>query len=157
LLREWLEAIRSVSCIRNKVERRAARGIFARVVRLATLLGALAFVWACNAPPIVVPPPAVAFTSELFTDAEGAQHTMWRASQSFPLERASGAAFTLYNLNRKQGYIVVANDDGTFVSQPMEGETDDRISLYYVTPEGDYSDSICLLLREAVPFAPFCP
>ena len=145
MLKRKVEVIRSVKSIRRQV------------ARLAALLGALVFVWACNAPPIIVPPPAVAFSSELLTDPNGAQQTLWRARQPSPLPRTAGATFVLYNLNRSEGYSVVAGDDGTFVSQLIEGTMDDRISLYYVTPEGDYSDSICLLLREAAPVAPFCP
>ena len=128
-----------------------------RLARIGALLAGLALVWACNAPPIVVPPPSVAFSTELLTDATGAQRMFWRATQPMPLTRAANATFRLYNLDNEFGYIVPANDDGTFVSQPMEGTMDDRISLYYVTPAGDYSDSICLLLREATPVAPFCP
>jgi hypothetical protein len=128
-----------------------------RLARLGALFVGLALVWACNAPPIVVPPPAVGFTSELLTDATGTERTFWRARQPTPLARAADATFRLYNLDNDFGYIVTAEPDGTFVSQPMEGMMDDRISLYYITPAGDYSDSICLLLREATPVAPFCP
>jgi hypothetical protein len=128
-----------------------------RLARIGTLLVGLALIWACNAPPIVVPPPAVAFTSELLTDAGGTQRMFWRARQPAPLARAAEATFRLYNLDNDFGYLVPAGPDGTFVSQPMEGMMDDRISLYYITPAGDYSDSICLLLREASPVAPFCP
>ena len=128
-----------------------------RLARIGALLAGLALVWACNAPPIVVPPPAVAFSSELLTDSTGAQRTFWRATQPMPLTRTANATFRLFNLDRDFGYIVPAEADGTFVSQPMDGVMDDRITLYYVTPAGDYSDSICLLLREATPVAPFCP
>jgi hypothetical protein len=128
-----------------------------RLARIGALLVGLALVWACNAPPIVVPPPAVSFSSELLTDPTGAQRTFWRATQPTPLQRAANATFTLYNLDKNQGYITIAGADGTFVSQPMEGTMDDRVSLQYATPQGDYSDSICLLLREATPVAPFCP
>jgi hypothetical protein len=128
-----------------------------RFARIGALLVGLALVWACNAPPIVVPPPAVAFSSELLTDSTGAQRTFWRATQPTPLTLTANATFRLYNLDRDFGYIVRASSDGTFVSQPMDGVMDDRILLYYITPAGDYSDSICLLLREAAPVAPFCP
>src|SRR5262245_37484096 len=97
------------------------RSLRLRLARIGALLAALAFVWACNAPPIVVPPPSVAFSTELLTDASGAQQMFWRATQPIPLPRTANATFTLYNLDRKLGYITTANDDGTFVSQPMEG------------------------------------
>ena len=50
-----------------------------RLAKLATLLGGATLLWACNAPPIVVPPPYtpdVVFTSKLLTDASGQQTMM---------------------------------------------------------------------------------
>jgi hypothetical protein len=128
-----------------------------RLARIAALLVGLTLIWACNAPPIVVPPPSVSFSSELLADAAGNQHKMWRATQAFPLDRAAFATFTLVNLNRGTGILVVADAEGTFVSERMEGSDDDFISLSYQTPDGAYSDSICLLLREGPDIAPFCP
>ena len=48
-----------------------------RILRLATLLGALTVVFACNAPFIPVPPPGATFTSELTDDGMGGQKTIW--------------------------------------------------------------------------------
>src|SRR5262245_14672463 len=92
-----------------------------RLARIGVLLAGVALVWACNAPPIVVPPPAVSFSSELLADSAGTQHKLWRASQSTPLDRTAYATFTLFNQNRGTGIIVVAGADGTFVSDWMEG------------------------------------
>ena len=134
------------------------RSLRRRLTKLGALLGGATLMWACNAPPIVVPPPAVAFSSQLVTDSQGAQHTLWTAAQPAPFLPAAGARFYLFDQTNGRGVIQTAGADGTFATSPtMEGTVDDRVLLYYATPSGDYSDSICLLLREASPVAPFCP
>jgi hypothetical protein len=129
-----------------------------RLTKIGALLGGATLLWACNAPPIVVPPPSVSFTSQLVTDAQGTSHTLWTAAQPTPFSPAAGARFYLFDQTNGRGVIQTAGPDGTFASSPtMEGTMDDHVLLYYATPGGDYSDSICLLLREATPVAPFCP
>jgi hypothetical protein len=129
-----------------------------RLAKIGALLGGATLLWACNAPPIVVPPPAVGFTSQLVTDAQGTTHTFWTAAQPQPFAPAAGARFYIFDQANGWGVIQTAGPDGTFSSSPaMEGTVDDRVLLYYQTPNNDYSDSICLLLRDAAPVAPFCP
>ena len=136
------------------------RGWFKRIARLATLLASFAVVWACNAPFIPVPPPGANFTSMLITDSAGAQKTVW-ITHGLPSGQASFARYYVFNETLGAGIIATAAIDGTFTGTPMDGAMNDRIQLYYQTPGGDYSDSICLLLTEAtvVPggSAPSCP
>jgi hypothetical protein len=136
------------------------KSLRARLTKLGTLLGGVALLWACNAPPIVVPPPAVAFTSTIVTDASGGQRKVWTAAQPQPFSQAADARFYLYDLNTGAGVIQTADGQGMFTTTPaMDGNDDDHVFLYYQTPGGDYSDSICLLLRvvAAPGLAPFCP
>jgi len=48
-----------------------------RLLKLATLLGALMIFWACNAPFIPVPPPGATFTMDSLTDSSGTTKTVW--------------------------------------------------------------------------------
>jgi hypothetical protein len=133
---------------------------FKRLGRLATLLGAITFVWACNAPFIPVPPPGASFTTMLVTDSNGAPRTLW-ITHGMPSSQASFARYYVFNESLGSGIIASAGIDGTFTGAPMDGTLNDRIQLYYVTPGGDYSDSICVLLTEEVVApggsAPSCP
>jgi hypothetical protein len=134
-----------------------------RLAKLATLLGGATLLWACNAPPIVVPPPepfALTFTSQLLTDGSGQQQTVWTAAELTPSTGAADARFFIYDLNLGAGVIQTAGPDGTFPSSPAwAGTQEDHISVYYADPMGVYSDSICLLLRvvPAGSSAPRCP
>jgi hypothetical protein len=129
-----------------------------RLAKLGTLLAGLCLLWACNAPSIPVPPPAVtvAFASQQVAVPGGETKTLWTATQSMPLEIAAGARFTLFNQNRGAGVVQTANPDGTFVTGPMEGDTGDRITISYETAEGDPSEEVCLLLIEG-PTPMRCP
>jgi len=130
-----------------------------RLARLATLLGAVALLWACNAPFIPVPPPGASFTSQLVDDGAGGQKTMW-VTHGLPSMHAAGAYFYIVNERLQTGVIVVARPDGTYDSPAFDGMMDDRIRIGY-SPVGDtYSDSICLLLTTEVAAggsAPLCP
>ena len=124
-----------------------------RLAKLATLLGGATLLWACNAPPIVVPPPYtpdVVFTSKLLTDASGQQTMMvWTGAQPAQDKTAAGATFFIYDLELIAGVIQVADDNGMFATTPAwAGTAGDKISIYYLTPTGTYSDSLCLLLAE---------
>jgi hypothetical protein len=129
-----------------------------RLSRLATLLGAVALLWACNAPFIPVPPPGATFTSQLVDDGAGGQKTVW-VTHGLASTNAAFAEYYVFNERLQGGIIAVAGADGTFTGMPMDGVMNDRIRLYYQTPGGDYSDSICLLLTEEVAgtSAPRCP
>jgi hypothetical protein len=131
-----------------------------RLLKLATLLGALTFFWACNAPFIPVPPPGATFTSELVDDGMGGQITEW-TTHGLPSANAAGALFFIINTRLEEGVIIRAADDGTYTSPPFEGVVNDQIRISYSTPTGDnYSDSICLLLTTdvtATGSAPLCP
>jgi hypothetical protein len=115
--------------------------------RLGALLAGVALLFACNAPFIPVPPPGATFTTQLVTDGSGAQRTVWTA-HGLPATHAALATFFIFNENRGDGVITTARVDGTYDSPPFDGNLDDRVQLSYQTPGGDYSDSLCLLLRE---------
>ena len=111
-------------------------------------------------PPDCRSPPAVAFASQLITDPSGGQRKVWTAAQTQPFSLAANARFYLYDVNAGAGVIQTADAQGTFATTPaMDGTDDDHVVLYYQTPAGDYSDSICLLLRvvPAPELAPLCP
>ena len=131
-----------------------------RLARLATLLGAVALLWACNAPFIPVPPPGASFTSQLVDDGAGGQKTMW-VTHGLPSNHAANAYFYIMNDRLGTGVIVVARPDGTYDSPAFDGVMDDRIRISYQVPVGEtYSDSICLLLTTEVDAggsAPLCP
>jgi hypothetical protein len=131
-----------------------------RLARLATLLGAVALLWACNAPFIPVPPPGASFTSQMVDDGAGGQKTIW-VTHGLPSETAAGAWFYIVNANTQRGVIVVADPDGTYDAPAFDGVMGDRVRISYQSPTGDvYSDSICLLLTTEVSAggsAPLCP
>jgi hypothetical protein len=129
-----------------------------QLVKLGALLAGLCLLWACNAPSIPVPPPAltVAFASQELVAPDGGTTTVWTATQSNPIPLAGSARFYLFDLDKGSGIIQIANPDGTFVTAPMEGDAGDRISIYYETSEGDLSESVCLLLLEG-PTSMRCP
>ena len=41
------------------------------------------------------------------------------------------------------------NADGSFTAPPLQGNDKDQVLVYYKTPFGDYSDSLCVLLGTA--------
>jgi hypothetical protein len=133
-----------------------------RFLKFATLLGAVAVLWACNAPFIPVPPPGASFTSELRDDGTGAQKTVWIA-HGLPSNNAAFATFIVINENLipRAGIVAMAGADGTYTGMPMEGSMGDHIRINYETPAGAQSDSICLLLTTDVDplsgSAPACP
>jgi hypothetical protein len=122
-----------------------------RLTRLATLLGAVTLLWACNAPFIPVPPPGASFTSQLVDDGMGGQKTVW-ITHGLPSSNAAFASYFIINqsLVPPAGIIATAGADGTFTGMPLEGTMGDRIRMAYETPDGNQSDSICLLLTEEV-------
>jgi hypothetical protein len=123
-----------------------------RLAKLAALLGGVSLLWACNAPPIVVPPPYtpdVVFTSQLLTDASGQQTTVWTGAQPAQDTSAARATFFIYDLELDAGVIQLADENGMFATTPAwAGTAGDKMSIYYLTPTGTYSDSLCLLLAE---------
>jgi hypothetical protein len=130
-----------------------------RFLKLATLLGAVAVLWACNAPFIPVPPPGASFTSQLVDDGMGGQKTLW-ITHGLPSNNAAFATFTVLNETKQGGIVAVAGADGTYTGMPMEGDVGDRVKIDYETPSGAQSDSICLLLTTDVGpsgSAPPCP
>lgn len=136
------------------------RFLRAPLARIAALLAGVTVLWACNAPFIPVPPPPASFTSQLVDDGAGGQKTVWITRGQIPSVQAASATFHILNETLGEGVITTAGPDGTYEAAPMDGTEGDRVSLYYETPAGDYSDSICLLLVETVPpavSAPFCP
>jgi hypothetical protein len=136
-----------------------------RFLKLTTLLGAVALLWACNAPFIPVPPPGASFTSALADDGQGGQKTIW-ITHGLPSNNAAGAYFYIFNETHVPpsgtpgGIIAVAGADGTYTGMPMDGAMGDHIRIAYETPAGAQSDSICLLLTTDVDpsgSAPACP
>ena len=130
-----------------------------RLLKFGTLFGLVSVLWACNAPFIPVPPPGASFTSELVDDGAGGQKTVW-TTHGLPSTNAAFARYSIFDANNGKGVITTAGADGTFTSTPMDGTLNDHIQLYYETPSGDYSESICLLLTTDVGAggsAPACP
>ncbi len=126
-------------------------------LKLGTLLCASGFLWACTAPIISVPPPdSVAFASSTVTDASGTPETVWIASGG-PVERAANASYFVFNRTQGQGVIATGRNDGSFTAPEMAGNQNDQVLVYYRTPFGDYSDSLCVLLTAAASPAPVCP
>ncbi len=128
-----------------------------RWLKLGTLLCASALLCACPAPILTVPPPAaVAFTTTVLTDSTGAPQTLWLASGA-ALEQAANASYFVFNRTEGQGVIATARNDGSFTAPAMAGNANDQVLVYYKTPFGDYSDSVCVLLTTDASPAPLCP
>jgi hypothetical protein len=128
-----------------------------RWLKLGTLLGASALLWACTAPILTVPPPAaVGFTTSVITDSTGTVQTLWIAAGG-PVEQAANAQYYVLNSTVGQGVIATGRNDGSFTAPPMGGTENDHVLIYYKTPFGDYSDSVCVLLTATASPAPACP
>jgi hypothetical protein len=117
-----------------------------RFLKLGMLLGGTALLWSCVAPILTVPPPnEIAFSTIVVTDSTGAQQTEWITTGG-PLQQAANADYFVFNRTQGQGVIAAARNDGSFTAPPMQGNPNDQVLIYYKTPFGDYSDSICVLL-----------
>jgi hypothetical protein len=120
-----------------------------RWLKMGTLLGASALLWSCVAPILTVPPPdAIAFESTMLTASDGTQQTFWTATGG-PLEQAANATYYVFNRTLGGGVIATARNDGSFTAPPLQGTEKDQVLVYYKTPFGDYSDSLCVLLGPA--------
>jgi len=119
-----------------------------RWIKIGTLLLAFVGLGACIAPILNVPPPGamqISFESRVETDVDGGQTTFWK-TQGGPLPAAALATYYVRNKRLEAGVFQLAADDGSFVAPEMTGTAGDPIQIYYVTPAGDYSESICVLL-----------
>ena len=120
-----------------------------RWLKMATLLGAAPLLWSCVAPILTVPPPgAIAFESTMLTASDGTQQKFWIASGG-PLEQAANATYYVFDRTLGSGVIATGRNDGSFTAPPMQGNDNDQVLIYYKTPFGDYSDSLCVLLGAA--------
>jgi hypothetical protein len=120
-----------------------------RWLKMGTLLGAASLLWSCVAPILTVPPPgAIAFESTTLTASDGTQQKFWIASGG-PLEQAANATYFVFDRTLGGGVIAGARNDGSFTAPPMRGNDNDQVLIYYQTPFGDYSDSLCVLLGAA--------
>jgi hypothetical protein len=138
-----------------------------RRIRLSGLLLAFAVLGACVAPILTVPPPGAAdIAFSIFgsgadggtaadggtvadggTAADGGTTTLWIAHGG-PLPSAALATYYLRNRKLQEGVFATAEADGSFTAPPLEGARKDPIQIYYVTPAGNYSESICVLLTD---------
>jgi hypothetical protein len=127
-----------------------------RIVRLALALGAIASIWACNAPSFPVPPPGqtTSFTSEVVTDGAGAQKTVWIAHGT-PGSVTAFARVLVFDEATAAGVIAQAASDGGYTSPPMDGTRGDRIDISFETVQGELSGSTCFQLVEGAS-APTC-
>ena len=117
-----------------------------RWLKMGTLFGASALLWSCVAPTFPVPPPdQISFESTTLTASDGTQQTLWIASGA-ALEQAANATYFVFNRTLGAGVIATAHNDGSFTAPPMQGKQSDQVLVYYRTPFGDYSDSLCVLL-----------
>jgi hypothetical protein len=134
------------------------RSLRARVLKLGTLLVAVAGLGACIAPILTVPPPGatdISFAS-VVGEIDGGQKTTW-TTHGGPIPQAALATYYVRNRALGEGVFTTAAADGSFTATGMEGTPNDQIQVYYVTPAGDYSDSVCLVLTEGPSPAPTCP
>ncbi len=119
-----------------------------RFLKLGMLLGGSALLWSCVAPILTVPPPnEVAFSTIMITDSTDAPQTEWITTGG-PLQQAANADYYVFNRTQGQGVIASAKNDGSFTAPPMQGSQGDQVLIYYKTPFGDYSDSLCVLLAD---------
>lgn len=116
-------------------------------------LAAAVCLLACNAPFIPVPPPDNTFKADVISDGTVSK-TVWIA-QGKPDSRAGLATFYFTNTNLHTGVFVEAQADGSYTAPAMDGTQGDRIFLYYVTPSGATSETVCRQLVEGDP-APIC-
>jgi hypothetical protein len=117
-----------------------------RWLKLGTLLGACALLWSCVAPVFPVPPPSeVSFASTMVTGSDGTVQSLWIASGA-PLEQAANATYFVFDRTLGGGVIATAHNDGSFTAPAMQGNDKDQVLVYYKTPSGDYSDSLCVVL-----------
>jgi hypothetical protein len=117
-----------------------------RWLKMGTLLGASALLWSCVAPILTVPPPSeVAFESRMLTASDGTLQMFWIASGG-PLEQAANGTYYVFDRTLGGGVIATARNDGSFTAPPLQGNDKDQVLVYYKTPFGDYSDSLCVLL-----------
>ena len=77
-----------------------------RFLKFTTLLGAVALLWACNAPFIPVPPPGATFTSQLVDDGAGGQKTVW-ITHGLSSNNAAFAYYYVFNETQQHGIIAV--------------------------------------------------
>jgi hypothetical protein len=138
-------------------ETHAMRRLRLRILRLAAaLVGVAALAWACNAPFIPVPPPGmISFSSQLVSDGNGGQKTVW-ITQGGPNTDAALAIFYVFDAQQGAGVITTAAADGSFRTLPMDGAAGDQVHIYYRRPKGDYSLETCRVITEGVPDAPLC-
>jgi hypothetical protein len=125
-----------------------------RWAKIGTLLLAVAGLDACIAPILTVPPPGAAgisFMSHVNTDSStGIQTTLW-TTQGGPLPSAALATYYVRDQALGAGVFAPALADGSFTARDMDGARGDQVVIYYVTPAGDYSESVCLVLNEGTP------
>ena len=127
-----------------------------RLARLAAVCLAAAAMWACGPVYIPVPPPDTAtFSSEIVTDAAGAQRRLWTASGP-PNSNAADALFYIFDSARDAGVIARARADGSYTSPTLEGTEGDQILIYYQDELGRASPSACVILSERRPSAELC-
>jgi len=93
----------------------------------------------------VPPPGAISFESTMLTASDGTLRTFWVASGA-PLEQAANGTYFVLDRTLGSGVIATARNDGSFTAPPMQGNDKDQVLVYYKTPFGDYSDSLCVLL-----------
>lgn len=134
-----------------------------RIARIALALGVAAAVWACNAPFIPIPPPGqtATFTSELISDGDGGQKTVWLAhgpaNKYAALAAGPGALharFFVFDTTRMVGVIAEAFDDGSFTSPPMDGTEGDTVAISYETAAGAHSMDVCFQLTTTTVMLP---
>ena len=101
-----------------------------RFLKFATLLGAVALLWACNAPFIPVPPPGATFTSELVDDGAGGQKTVW-ITHGLPVEPTP----------RSRIYIVFNETPAARASSPSRAPTGRSPACRWTAPWATTSGS----------------
>ncbi len=148
-----------------------------RRIKLTALLVGAAGLGACVAPILTVPPPGAAEIGFSIYSAAGDGGTVagdggtaasdaGMASGGEKLWIAKGgplppAALATYYLRQpsaaERGHRDRQRRRLVHVTADMEGTDGDPIQIYYVTPAGDYSESICVLLSAGSSPLEACP
>jgi hypothetical protein len=116
--------------------------------KLAAAFAALVLggVVACNSPTIPIPPlraPSFQMTgTDLWTaSGSGAEGN----SEVFVIDRTTG-----------DGVSVRADTNGAYTTPAFTGQANDTVELFYRTPRGEYSQSICTPLSVGTPQISAC-
>jgi hypothetical protein len=134
----------------RRLARSWGRILVLALAALAAALGCLFALPACNTPFIPLPPPGdPTFTPVAMTDGMGGPRTLWE-TRGAPSSAMREARVFVYNIDGGSGVIVRAQEDGAYVTNPLEGKLGDRVQIHYIDREGHNSPDICRTLQQGL-------